>query len=61
MIDKETPKSANRRGMARFGAVQALFQMDMTEDTVATVLEHFPQHWIGRKVADEEYLPADID
>jgi N utilization substance protein B len=56
--NKEKPK-ANRRGAARLAAVQALYQMDIAGAGVNEILAQFENHWIGREVEGEQYLPAE--
>jgi transcription antitermination protein NusB len=53
-------KKANRRGAARFHAVQALYQMDMTGAGLNEVLAQFESNWLGREVEGEQYLPAEV-
>lgn len=56
--ENEKPK-ANRRGAARLAAVQALYQMDIAGAGVNEILVQFENHWIGREVEGEQYLPAE--
>jgi N utilization substance protein B len=50
---------ANRRGAARLAAVQALYQMEIAGSGLEEILAHFEDHWIGREVEGEQYLPAE--
>ncbi len=53
------PRSANRRGMARLGAVQALYQMEVAGTGLDEVLEEFKAFRLGREIEGQSYLPAD--
>jgi N utilization substance protein B len=52
-------RKANRRGAARLAAVQALYQMDVAGTGIVEILGQFENHWIGREVEGEQYLPAE--
>src|SRR3954453_21913740 len=52
-------RKANRRGAARFAAVQALYQMDIAGTGLNDILAEFESHWIGREVEGNQYLPAE--
>jgi len=52
-------RKANRRGAARLAAVQALYQMDLAGTGVDDILAQFENHWLGREVEGEQYLPAE--
>jgi N utilization substance protein B len=52
-------RRANRRGAARLAAVQALYQMDLAATSLSDILAEFENHWIGREVEGEQYLPAE--
>ena len=47
------------RGTARIAAVQALYQMDLTQADVAAVIAQFTQHRFGHKVDGAHYDQAD--
>lgn len=53
-------KSANKRGAARLAAVQALYQMDLTDGRLFDVVAEYESHRLGREVDGETYLEADI-
>jgi transcription antitermination protein NusB len=53
------PRKANRRGAARLAAVQALYQMDLAGTGLKEILAEFEDHWLGREVEGEQYLPAE--
>ena len=48
------------RGAARFYAVQALFQMEKSEQTVEQVLREFTAHRIGAEGDEETWVEADL-
>ena len=53
------PRLANRRSMARLGAVQALYQMEVAGAGLSEVLAEFRDFRLGREVEGEVYRPAD--
>src|SRR4051812_13546528 len=54
------PRPANRRGAARLGAVQALYQMDVGGATLPAVVAEVEAHRLGRELEGEQLLPADF-
>ena len=52
-------RKANRRGAARFAAVQALYQMDIAAKGLNEIFAEFESHWIGQEVDGSQYLPAE--
>ncbi len=54
-------KPANQRGSARLAAVQALYQMDIGEETLEETLAQFESFRLGRELEGDQYLPADAD
>jgi N utilization substance protein B len=48
-----------KRSAARLAAVQALYQMDITQKPVSEVLAEFEAHWIGREVEGVEMKEAE--
>lgn len=61
MTDDAKPvRTANKRGSARLGAVQALYQMDVGGTPLKDVLQEFELYRLGKEVDDELYLPADF-
>ena len=54
------PKTANQRGAARLGAVQALYQMDVGGATLPAVVAEFETHRLGRELEGEQLRPADL-
>ncbi|RDE08977.1 transcription antitermination factor NusB [Pelagibacterium lacus] len=62
MADDHTPvRPANQRGSARLAAVQALYQMDIGEQTLEETLSQFESFRLGRELEGDQYLPADAD
>jgi len=47
------------RSAARLGAVQALYQMEMSGTGVASTIAEFEAHRLGREVDGDTYNPAD--
>ena len=61
MTEKEKPvRAANKRGSARLGAVQALYQMDVGGTPLTDVLQEFELYRLGKEIDEELYLPADF-
>jgi transcription antitermination protein NusB len=56
--DKDARK-ANKRGVARLAAVQALYQMELAGTGLNDILAEFESHWLGREVEGAQYLPAE--
>jgi len=50
---------ANKRGVARLAAVQALYQMDMTGAGVLEVAAEYEAHRLGQDIDGAQYLAAD--
>src|SRR5687768_2704986 len=57
---KTPAKPANRRGAARLGAVQAVYQMDVGGATLPAVIAEFEAHRLGRELEGEQLRPADV-
>ncbi len=55
------PRAANQRGAARLAAVQALYQMDVGQQSLENTLSQFSTVHLGREIEGEDYLPADAD
>jgi N utilization substance protein B len=49
------------RSAARLGAVQALYEMEISGKGVGDALAEFEAHWLGREVEGEEYQRADAE
>jgi N utilization substance protein B len=52
-------KPANQRGAARLGAVQALYQMDLSGATLPEVIAEFETYRLGKEVDGDQYRHAD--
>jgi N utilization substance protein B len=50
---------AEKRSAARLGAVQALYQMDVSAASIADVFSQFETFWLGKEVEGDEYKPAE--
>ena len=61
MVGDKELRQANQRGSARLAAVQALYQMDVGEQTLEETLTQFESFRLGREVEGDQYLPADAD
>ena len=59
-IQAREVRSANKRGAARLAAVQALYQMDMSDVTISDVVAEYENLRIGQEVDGDEYLEADL-
>jgi len=57
--DDKDARKANKRGVARLAAVQALYQMDLAGTGLNEILAEYESHWIGREVEGAQYLPAE--
>ncbi|MBZ9655239.1 transcription antitermination factor NusB [Phyllobacterium lublinensis] len=59
--DEQNPvvKTANKRGVARLAAVQALYQMDVAGTGVLEVVAEYEAHRLGKEVDGTQYLDAD--
>lgn len=53
-------RRANKRGAARFAAVQALYQMDIAGTSVAEIIAEYELFRLGKNVDGEQYLSADF-
>ena len=49
------------RSAARLAAVQALYQQDMEQTPVATLLHEFHHHRLGATIEDVRYADAEVD
>ncbi|MFN0263436.1 transcription antitermination factor NusB [Tepidamorphus sp. 3E244] len=63
---QDTPKPArkgaragNRRTAARLGAVQALYQMDLSGSDLPSTLAEFEAHRLGQEIDGDTYAKAD--
>lgn len=53
------PRPANKRGVARLAAVQALYQMDVAGTGVLEIVAEYEAHRLGKEVDGAQYLDAD--
>ena len=53
------PRTANKRGVARLAAVQALYQMDVAGTGVLEVVAEYEAFRLGKEVDGTQYLDAD--
>ncbi len=53
------PRTANKRGVARLAAVQALYQMDVAGTGVLEVVAEYEAFRLGKEVDGAQYLDAD--
>ncbi len=49
-----------KKSAARLYAVQALFQMEVSQSSVAEITQEFEMHRIGAKIGDHVYNHADV-
>ena len=54
-------KPANKRGVARLAAVQALYQLDISGDNVKDVMADFRANRLGSEIDGDQYRDADAD
>ena len=57
--DRQGPKPVNKRGAARMGAVQALYQMDVAGSGLAQTVAEYENFRLGREIDGVEYREAD--
>ncbi len=55
----ESDKTANKRGVARLAAVQALYQLDLSRTQVRDVILEYETSRIGQELDGETYLEGD--
>lgn len=61
MGDNPEIKPANKRGVARLAAVQALYQLDMSGEHVTEVIADFKSNRLGSEMDGDQYRDADAD
>ena len=54
-------RPANKRGLARLAAVQALYQMEISGQTLADTILEFQMYRLGKEIDGEQYREADPD
>jgi N utilization substance protein B len=60
-VNKAEVKPANKRGVARLAAVQALYQLDMSGNHVQEVMADFRENRLGSEIDGDQYRDADAD
>lgn len=61
-MSMQTPRStrpANKRGAARLAAVQALYQMELTEAPLTEIVAEYENLRLGKELDGEQYVDAD--
>jgi transcription antitermination protein NusB len=48
-----------RRSAARLAAVQALYQMDLTQKGLNDIIHEFERFWMGKEIEGDQYKPTD--
>lgn len=59
--ERAETKPANKRGVARLAAVQALYQLDISGDNVKDVMADFRDNRLGSEMDGDQYRDADGD
>jgi N utilization substance protein B len=54
-----TGRTGNKRSASRLGAVQALYQVEMTGITPNVVVVEYVKHRLGQEIDGDTFLPAD--
>jgi transcription antitermination protein NusB len=57
----QTPARSRSRSAARLAAVQALYQQEMENIPIPTLLHEFHHHRLGATIEDVEYADAEVD
>src|SRR5918997_6538545 len=57
----ETPARSRSRSAARLAAVQALYQLEMEQTPLPTLLHEFHHHRLGATIEEVEYRDAEVD
>jgi N utilization substance protein B len=57
----QTPARSKSRSAARLAAVQALYQQEMENIPIPTLLHEFHHHRLGATIEDVEYTDAEVD
>lgn len=63
MVKPQKPSTirSRSRSAARLAAVQALYQREMEETPVPTLLHEFHHHRLGATIDEDEYAEAEVD
>jgi transcription antitermination protein NusB len=56
---RTTGRTGNKRSASRLGAVQALYQVEMTGITPNVVVVEYVKHRLGQEIDGDTFLPAD--
>ena len=60
MTQPSNPRS-QARSAARLAAVQALYQLQMEDISIARLLDEFHQHRLGKEIEEEHYAEAEVE
>ncbi|WP_332065620.1 transcription antitermination factor NusB [Bartonella sp. CB189] len=55
-----SPRKANKRGVARLAAVQALYQMDIVGTGIMEIASEYAAYRLGKNIDGNQYLDADF-
>ncbi len=58
-MNGQTAKGARARSAARLAAVQALYQIQMENTPLASLLDEFHRHRLGAEIEGDQYAPAE--
>jgi N utilization substance protein B len=58
-VPRRGPRTGGPRSAARLAAIQALYQVEMTGSSGASVAREFVKHRLGREIDGDDYVPAD--
>lgn len=56
---RTAPRTANKRGVARLAAVQALYQMEVSGTGVLDIAAEYENFRLGKDIDGDQYLEAD--
>lgn len=60
-VQSHKPRPGNARSAARLAAVQALYQREMSGDSVPKLLTEFHHHRLGTEIEGAKFRDADVD
>lgn len=60
-MQDQKPRPGGARSASRLGAIQALYQMEMNDETAGEVIPEFLKYRLGQIIEDEQYNEADND
>ena len=58
-MTKQTSQGGRARSAARLAAVQALYQIQMENPPLASLLDEFHRHRLGAEIEGDQYAPAE--